>query len=528
MSKDIAFENDAREKMVAGVEKLAEAVKVTLGPKGRYVVMQKESAKPNVTNDGAMVAANVNLEDPIESIGMQIVREAAIAANNEAGDGTTTATILANAIVSEGVRHITSGTDPLALRRGIQKAAAAVAQSVSDSAVKVSTREQFAEIATVSAGDPTIGEKIAEALDAVGEDGVISVEKSQDFGVSVNVLKGLMFENGFISPHMADDRGQLTGELHEPYILMTDQKLDKNFSDIIPVLEEVMQSGHPLLVVAEDVRGETLAALLTNRAKGTLTSVAVKAPALGERRKVELEDMAILTGGEVITPDRGLSLSDACKSRLGRAASVQIYRNRTLIIGGKGKQEDVDQRCSQLRAQMEVTLGENDRGILHERLAKLSTGIAVMSVGAATETEMDEIRSRIQDALMATRSAIEQGLVPGGGTALIQAASVLDDLVCNDPEEQLGVDILRRALETPLRTLAENSGYPSDVAVEKVKNLPQGHGLDCMSGEYGDMLAMKIADPAKVTCTALQAAASVASLILITDASIHETVAEKE
>ena len=507
MSKDIAFDNETRTKMAAGVNKLADAVRVTIGPKGRYVAMQKEHEKPNVSNAGATVAANVDLEDPIENMGMKIVREAAIAANNDAGDGTTTATILSDAIVSEGVRCVISGSDPLALRRGIQRAA---------------------EIATVSAGGRQIGEKIAEAMDAIGRDGVISVEKSQNFGIEVKILKGMMFDNGFISPYMADDPARLEGELTEPYILLTDQRLGDNFADIVPVLEEVMQSGHPLLIAAEDVRGEALNTLLMNRRRGTLTSVAVKAPALGDRRKAELEDLAILTGGEVITPDRGLTLADARKSMLGRAASVQITKDRTTILGGKGKPEAIEQRCDQLRAQIETEKIDYDRDVLRERLAKLSSGIAVMEVGAATESEMNEIRSRIQDALLATRSAAEQGLVAGGGVALLQAASALDGLVCENAEEQLGIDILRKALEVPLRALAENAGYRGDVAVEKVKELPLGQGLDCMTGEYGDMIGRGIADPAKVTVTALQAAASVASLILITNASVSEMVPEED
>lgn len=528
MSKDIAFENEARVKLAAGVNKLADAVRVTIGPKGRYVAMEKEYAKPNVSNDGATVAANMDLEDPIENMGMKIVREAAIAANNDAGDGTTTATILADAIVSEGVRCVISGSDPLAIRRGIQKAANVVANAVREGAVEVSTREQIAEIATVSAGNREIGEKIAEALDAIGKDGVISVEKSQNFGTEVKILKGMMFENGFISPYMADNPGRMEGELTEPYILMTDQHLTDNFADIVPVLEEVMDSGHPLLIVADDVRGESLNALLQNRRRGTLISVAVKAPGLGERRKTELEDLAILTGGEVVTPDRGLTLSDARKSMLGRAASVQITKDRTTVIGGKGKPEAVEQRCIQLRGELERAKTDYDRDVLRERLSKLTNGIAVMSIGAATESETNEIRSRIQDALLATRSAAEQGLVAGGGVALLQAARVLDDVVCDNPEEQLGIDILREALKAPLRALADNAGYEGSVEVEKAMTQPHGVGLDCATGEYGDMVAMGIADPTKVTCTALQAAASVASLILITDASVSDVVPEKK
>ena len=528
MSKDIAFDNDTRAKMAAGVSKLADAVKVTIGPRGRYAAMQKEHGAPNVSNDGATVAASIDLEDPIENMGMKIVREAAIAANNEAGDGTTTATILADAIVREGVRCVIAGSDPLALRRGIQRAATAVEQAVIDSAVEVSTREQVAEIATVSSGDPEIGEKIADAIETIGKDGIVVVEKSPNFGIEVEVRQGMMFEHGFISPYMADDMGAMEAELTEPYILMTDQRLADNFADVVPVLEEVMQSGHPLLIAADDVRGESMQALLANRSRGTLISVAVQAPALGDRRKTELEDLAILTGGEVITPDRGLTLSDACKSMLGRAASVRITKDTTTVIGGKGKPEAIEQRCDQIRADIERPHSDYERDVLRERLAKLSNGVAVMYVGAALESEMNEIRSRIQDALLATRSATEQGLVAGGGVALLQAAATLDSLSCDDPEEQLGIDIVRKAVEEPLRALAKASGFDGNVEVEKAKSMPKGHGLNCVTGEYGDMIDMGVADPTKVACTALQAAASVASMILITNASVTEVVARDE
>ena len=502
MSKDIAFDNDARAKMAAGVSKLADAVRVTIGPKGRYVAMEKPKEKPkvNVSNDGATVAANVDLSDPIENMGMKIVREAAIAANNDAGDGTTTATILADAIVSEGVRCVTAGSDPLALRRGIQRAATAIEQAVLKDAVEVSTRDQFAEIATVSSGDAEIGEKIADALQAIGKDGIISVEKSQNFGIEVELRQGMMFEHGFISPQMADDMGRMEGELVEPYILMTDQRLADNFKDVVPVLEEVMDSGHPLLIAADDVRGESMKALLLNRARGTLISVAVQAPGLmdGDRRKTELEDLAILTGGEVITPDRGLSLSDAKKSMLGRAALVQITKDTTTVIGGKGKPEAIEERCAQIRNDLEREHTDYDRDVLRERLAKLSNGLAVMKVGAA------------------------QGLVAGGGVALLQAASAVDALACDNADEQLGIDIVRKAVEEPLRALAYASGFDGNVEVEKAKEAKQGFGLNCVTGEYGDMISMGVADPAKVACTALQAAASVASLILITNASVTE------
>ena len=518
MAKEIAYDNETREKLATGVAKLADAVRVTIGPKGRYVGITKKGERhPNVSNDGATVAAHVGAYDHVEKMGLQVVREAATAANNEAGDGTSTATLLADAIVREGVRYVTAGNDPLALRRGIQKAADVASDELLKAATQVTTREQMAEIATVSSGDPEIGAKIAEALDEIGQDGVISVEKSTKFGIDLEVKKGMLFDRGFISPYMADDMGSMTGELEQPYILITDQRLADNFKDVVPVLEEVMQSGHPLLIVADDVRGESL-----NRQKGTLISAAVMCPGAEERRKAELEDMAILTGGEVISPERGLSLADAKKSMLGRAASVQITKSRTLIIGGKGKQEAIEKRCEAIRNELKNPHSDYELDVMRERLAKLSGGIAVMSVGAATETEMNEIRSRIQDALRATRSAASQGLLAGGGVALIQASKALDQVEVANEEERFGVDILRKALEEPMRALCSNAGYNGDVEVAKALEAQPGFGLDCETGEYGDMISMGVADPAKVTVTALQAAASVASLILITNCSITE------
>ncbi len=527
MAKEISYDNETRQSLAAGVAKLADAVRVTIGPKGRYVAMTKPKERhPNVSNDGATVAAHVGSQDHVEKMGLEIVREAAMAANNEAGDGTSTATLLADAIVREGVRYVTAGNDPLALRRGIQKAADAVSDELLSGAVQVTTRDQMAEIATVSSGNEEIGGKIADALEEIGKDGVISVEKSTTFGISLDVKKGMLFDRGFISPYMADDMGKMTGELEQPYILMTDQRLADNFKDIVPVLEEVMQSGHPLLIVADDVRGEALNSLLMNRQRGILHSVAVVAPGAEDRRKAELEDMAILTGGEVITPDRGLTMADARKSMLGRAASVQITKDRTLIIGGKGKAEAIEARCEAIRNELTRPHSDYDLDVLRERLAKLSGGIAVLSVGAATETEMNEIRSRIQDALRATRSAASQGLLAGGGVALLQAAKVLDDLEVASEEERFGVDILRRALEEPLRALCANAGYDGNVEVSRAREAALGYGLNCETGERGDMIKMGVADPAKVTVTALQAAASVASLILITNCAVVE--AEKE
>ena len=502
MAKEISYDNETREKLAAGVAKLADTVRVTIGPKGRYVGVTKEGERhPYVSNDGATVAAHVGSRDRVEKMGLQVVREAATAANNEAGDGTSTATLLADAIVREGVRYVTAGNDPLALRRGIQKAADVASDALLKSATQVTTREQMAEIATVSSGDPEIGNTIAEALDEIGQDGVISVEKSTKFGISLDVKKGMLFDRGFISPYMADDMGKMTGELEQPYIFITDQRLADNFKDVVPVLEEVMQTGHPLLIVADDVRGESLNSLLMNRQRGTLISAAVVAPGAEERRKAELEDMAILTGGEVITPDRGLTLADAKKSMLGRAASVQITKDRTLIIGGKGKQEAIDQRCEAIRNELKRPHSDYELDVMRERLAKLSGGIAVMSVGAATESEMNEMRSRV---------------------ALIQASKALDQVEVANDEEKFGVDILRKALEEPMRALCSNAGYNGDVEVAKALEAEPGYGLDCETGKYGNMISMGVADPAKVTVTALQAAASVAGLILITNCSITE------
>lgn len=524
MPKEIVFDSDARGGLAAGVDKLASAVRVTIGPSGRYVAMQKERSA-NVSNDGATVAANVDLEDHVENVGMKVVREAAIAANNEAGDGTTTATILADALVREGVRAVAAGAEPLALRRGIQAAADAACEALLRAATPVTTREQYAEIASVSSGSPEIGDAIAGTFAEIGTHGVISVEKSQVFGLSVNFLRGMVFDRGFISPQMADDMGKLTGELHQPYILITSERLADNVRDIVPVLEEVIESGHPLLVIADDVRGEALGTLLANRQRGTLESVAVQCPGAEERRKAELEDLAVLTGGEVISPERGLSLADARKSMLGRAQDVQISQKRTLIVGGKGKAEAIEARCKAIQKQLEQkTLTEYDRGVLEERLAKLQGNIAVMKVGAATESEMEEMRSRIQDALRAVRSAAEQGLVAGGGVALLQAARALDGVSAFSADEERGVAIMRRALEEPLRALAANAGIEGGVAVARVQELPCGQGINFANGGVGDMVEMGIADPAKVACTALQAAASVASMILITEC----VVAEKE
>lgn len=525
MAKEIAFNTEARAGLAAGVKKMADAVKVTLGPKGRYVAMQQKR-RPNVSNDGVMVAANIELENHAENLGMQIVRQAAVQANNAAGDGTTTATILADAIISEGMENIAAGADPISVRRGIQKAADAVLDAVKDAAVDVTSEEQIALIGTVSSGDEEIGKIIAAAMTEVGNDGIISVEKSETIGMSTEIKKGVMFDHGFISPYMADDMGKMEGELTEPYILLTDQRLADNFRDVVPVLEQVINSGHPVLIIAEDVRGESLNALLANRQRGILKSVAVEAPAYSDRRFPELEDLAIFTGGTVVTEKFGMKLSDTTKEMLGRARKVKITKDSTLIIGGMGKTEAIEQRAAQLRAEIKENISDYDRDVLRERLAKITGGIAQINVGAGTETEMDEIRSRIQDAMRATRSAADEGIVAGGGVALLQAASVLDSVECDNADERAGVEVIRKAMEVPLRTIASNTGFEGSIVVEKVRELPQGFGLNCATGEYGDMIAMGVLDPVKVTRTALQSAVSVACLILITETTVTDIPAE--
>ena len=525
MAKEIAYDNETREKLATGVAKLADAVRVTIGPKGRYVGITKKGERhPNVSNDGATVAAHVGAYDHVEKMGLQVVREAATAANNEAGDGTSTATLLADAIVREGVRYVTAGNDPLALRRGIQKAADVASDELLKAATQVTTREQMAEIATVSSGDPEIGAKIAEALDEIGQDGVISVEKSTKFGIDLEVKKGMLFDRGFISPYMADDMGSMTGELEQPYILITDQRLADNFKDVVPVLEEVMQSGHPLLIVADDVRGESLNSLLMNRQKGTLISAAVMCPGAEERRKAELEDMAILTGGEVISPERGLSLADAKKSMLGRAASVQITKSRTLIIGGKGKQEAIEKRCEAIRNELKNPHSDYELDVMRERLAKLSGGVAVLKVGAATEVEMKEKKLRIEDALNATRAAVEEGIVAGGGTAYVNAIASVEKLLAEtEGDEKTGVSIIAKALTEPMRQIATNAGIDGSVVLENVKKADKvGYGFDAYNETYVDMISAGIVDPTKVTRSALENAASIAATLLTTESLVAD------
>ena len=525
MAKEILFDADARSGMAAGVKKLSDAVKVTLGPKGRYVALERSFGAPLVTNDGVTVAREIDLEDPVENMGAQLVREAAVKTNDVAGDSTTTATLLADVIVAEGLRNVTAGADALGIRRGIEMATEAVVDAIKASAQEVTTEDQVANVGTISAGDEVIGKKIAEAMEAVGKDGAISVEESQTFGIDIDIVQGMQYDRGYISPYMATDTERMEAVLADPFILLTDLKVS-SIQDLIPLLEQVMKSGRPLLIVAEDVEGEALGTLLLNKLRGTLNVVAIKAPGFGDRRSRILEDIAVVTGGKVVSKDFGMTLADVKLEDLGTAKTVKVTKDTTVIIDGAGDKAAVDARIASMRAELERLESEFDREKLQERLANLSGGVAVLKVGAATESELKEKKSRIEDALQATRAAVEEGIVAGGGVALVNAIPALDKLSVSDNDEKVGVDIIRKALEAPMRAIASNAGYEGSVVVEKVKGLPAGEGVNFANGETGNMIAMGVNDPVKVTRTALQSAASVAALILITEATVNEIPAE--
>ncbi len=521
MAKDIKFEADARSALAAGVNKLANAVKVTLGPKGRYVALEKSFGAPLITNDGVTVAKEVELEDPVENMGAQLIREAAVKTNDVAGDGTTTATLLADVIVSEGLRNVTAGADALGIRRGIQKATDAVVEAIKADATPVSTTEQITNVGTISAGDAEIGEKIAQAMDAVGKDGAISVEDSQTFGLDMEIVEGMQYDRGYISPYMATDMEKMEAVLSDPFILLTDQKIS-NIQDMVPLLETIMKSGRPLFIVAEDVEGEALATILLNKLRGTFNCVAIKAPGFGDRRKRILEDIAAVTGAQVIDKDFGMTLADAKIEMLGTAKTVKVSKDASLIVDGAGEKQAIEDRINQIKNELERVDSDFDREKLQERLAKLSGGVAVLKVGAATEAELKEKKSRIEDALQATRAAVEEGIVAGGGVALINAIPALDALEVADADEKVGVEIIRKAMEAPMRAIAQNAGFEGSVVVDKVKNMPKGEGVNFADGTTGKMIDMGVNDPVKVTRTALQSAASVAALILITEATINE------
>ncbi|KXG89180.1 chaperonin GroL [Fannyhessea vaginae] len=521
MAKDIVFGTDARAKLAHGVNTLADAVTTTLGPKGRYVALQRSYGAPTITNDGVTVAKEVELKDPIENMGAQLVKEVATKTNDTVGDGTTTATLLAQVIVNEGLRNVAAGANPIAIRRGIVKAVNAAVEEMKSASKAVSTKEQIASVGTISAVDSEIGNKIADAMEVVGKDGVITVEDSQTFGIDIDTVEGMQFDKGYISPYFATNNDTMTAELKNPYILMTDQKIS-NIQDILPVLEGIQKSGSPLLIIAEDVDGEALATLILNKLRGTLTVCAVKAPGYGDRRKRMLEDIAVLTGGQAAMKELGVELTDVTAEMLGRAKSVKITKDNTTIVDGAGSKDAINERVAQINNELENTTSDFDKEKLQERKAKLAGGVAVIKVGAATEAELKEIKSRIEDALQATRAAVEEGIVAGGGVAFLQAAAALDNVKTSEADEQLGVDIIRKALMAPVKKIATNAGYEGSVVVEKISNLPAGEGLNSANGEWGDMIKMGVLDPVKVTRTTLQNASSVASLILITEATISD------
>lgn len=521
MAKNITFNTDARAKLAKGVNTLADAVTVTMGPKGRYVALQRSFGAPTITNDGVSVAKEIELEDNIENMGAQLVKEVATKTNDTVGDGTTTATLLAQAIVNDGLRNVAAGANPLAIRRGIDKAVNAAVAEMKKQAKPVETKEQIASVGTISAGDPEVGEKIAQAMEVVGKDGVITVEDSQTFDITIDTVEGMQFDKGYVSAYFVTDNDRMEAVMKDPYILITDQKIS-NVQDIMPVLEAVQRTGKGLLIIAEDVEGEALPTLVLNKIRGALNVCAVKAPGYGDRRKRMLEDIAVLTGGQAALDELGVKVADIAADMLGTAKSVTISKDNTVIVGGAGSKEAIDARIAQIKGEMESTTSDFDREKLQERLAKLSGGVAVIKVGAATESELKEIKHRVEDALQATRAAVEEGIVAGGGVAFMDAAPALDAVEIDDPEEKIGVDIVKKALTAPVATIAKNAGFEGAVVVDKVAELPAGQGLNSANGEWGDMIEMGVLDPVKVSRVTLQNAASVASLILITEATVSD------
>src|SRR5215208_5459287 len=524
--KELKFNEDARRALQRGVDTLADAVKVTLGPKGRYVVLDKKFGAPTITNDGVTIAREIEVEDVFENQGAQLVREVATATNDVAGDGTTTATLLAQIIVRQGLKNVAAGANPLALRRGIEQAVEQVTESIQSQSTEISGKDQIARVAAISAADNEIGDVIADAIEKVGKDGVVNVEEGQTFGMDLEFTEGMQFDKGYISPYMVTDQDRMEAVLEDPYILIANQKIG-SVRDLLPVLEQVIQSGKPLLIIAEDVEGEALATLVVNKLRGTFTAVAVKAPGFGDRRKRMLEDISILTGGEVITEEMGLKLENTQLNQLGRARRVVVAKDNTTIIDGAGESEQIKGRIKQIKSEVETTDSDFDREKLQERLAKLAGGVAVVKVGAATETEMKEKKHRVEDALQATRAALEEGIVPGGGVALLNAAGSIKLDGFGDPDERTGAQIIVRALEEPVRQLADNAGMEGSVVVDKVRQATKGHGLNVDTGDYGDLISDGVIDPTMVTRSALQNAASIAKNILTTEAVVAESP-EKE
>ena len=519
MAKMIAYDDEARQGMLAGLDKLADTVKVTLGPKGRNVVLDKTYGAPTITNDGVSIAKEIDLDDPYERIGAELVKEVAKKTDDVAGDGTTTATVLAQSLVHEGLKNVTAGSNPIALRRGIEKAADAIVKELVAAAKDVETKDQIAATATISAADPEVGEKIAEALDKVGQDGVVTVEDNNRFGLDLDFTEGMRFDKGYIAPYFVTNAEDQTAVLEDPYILLTSGKLSSQ-QDVVHIAELVMKTGKPLLIIAEDVDGEALPTLILNNIRGTFMSCAVKAPGCGDRRQAMLQDMAILTGAQVVSDELGLKLDSVDMSVLGTAKKVIVSKDETTIVSGGGSKEDVAARVAQIRGEIANTDSDYDREKLQERLAKLAGGVAVIKVGAATEVEAKERKHRIEDAVRNAKAAIEEGLLPGGGVALIQAAAKAKDDVKLEGDEATGAAIVFRAVEAPIKQIAENAGLSGDVVIDKVRSLPDGQGLNAATNEYEDLLAAGVTDPVKVTRSALQNAASIAGLFLTTEAVV--------
>ena len=518
MGKIIKFNEDARKSLEVGVDTLADAVKITLGPKGRNVVLDRGFGAPMITNDGVTIAKEIELKDPIENLGAQIVKEVATKSNDVAGDGTTTATVLAQALIKEGLKMVASGANPVFIRRGMEAASKKVIEELTKRAKKVESNEEIAQVGAISAGDVEIGQLIAQAMEKVGESGVITVEEARSLDTTLEVVEGMQFDNGYLSPYMVSDSERMVVEMDNPFILITDKKIS-NMKELLPVLEKTVETGRPMLIIAEDVEGEALATLVVNKLRGTLNVAAVKAPAFGDRRKAMLQDIAILTGGEVISEEKGIKLENTDINLLGQAKKVRITKDNTVIVDGLGVKEEIQARVGQIKNAIAETTSDYDKEKLQERLAKLSGGVAVIKVGAATETEMKERKLRIEDALNATKAAVEEGIVPGGGTILIQIAKDIEDFKL-EGEEGLGVEIVKKALSAPLRQIVINAGIDAGVVIEKVKNSENGTGFDAAKEEYVDMVKAGIIDPAKVTRSAIQNAVSVSSVLLTTEVAV--------
>ena len=527
MAKEIKFYEDARNGMEAGINKLSNTVKVTLGPKGRNVVLDKKFGAPLITNDGVTIAREIELEDPYENMGAQLVKEVATKTNDVAGDGTTTATLLAQAIIREGLKNVAAGANPMIIQKGIKKAVEKAVEGIKEFSKPVETKESIAQVASISAADEEVGKLISDAMEKVGKDGVITVEESRSMGTTLEVVEGMQFDRGYVSPYMVTNTEKMEAELEDPYILITDKKIT-NIQEVLPVLEQIVQQGKPLLIIADDVEGEAMATLVVNKLRGTFNCVAVKAPAFGDRRKDLLQDIAILTGGTVISEDLGYELKETSIEMLGRARRVTVGKELTVIVNGAGEQSAIEERVALIRSQIEISDSEYDRDKLQERLAKLAGGVAVIQVGAATETELKERKLRIEDALAATRAAVEEGIVPGGGTVLLNVIPKVKALLEEtNGDEKTGVNIIVKALEEPVRQIAINAGLEGSVIVENVKNAEVGVGFDALNEKYVNMLESGIVDPTKVTRSALQNASSVASMVLTTEAAVADVTKDE-